>query len=177
MEERIVLETDRLRLRWLTPEDAPFILELYTDPDFLRQIGDRGIHDKASAERYLESDPMTGYARDGFHLNAVVAKEEAHPVGVCGILKRKFLEMPDLGFAMLPAYRRRGYTREAAKAVLRAADTEWRLPRVGAIVSPGNAASLALLQGLGFIDRGLRRPFPASEDDVRWLTRESADSP
>jgi RimJ/RimL family protein N-acetyltransferase len=35
--------TARLRLRRLTLDDAPFILELVNDPDFLRFIGDKGV--------------------------------------------------------------------------------------------------------------------------------------
>ncbi|MEP6821455.1 MAG: GNAT family N-acetyltransferase, partial [Chthoniobacterales bacterium] len=36
-----VLETERLSLRWLTPEDAPFFLELMNDPAFIRNVADR----------------------------------------------------------------------------------------------------------------------------------------
>ena len=37
-----VLETARLRLRRLSEADAPFMLELLNDPDFIRNIADRG---------------------------------------------------------------------------------------------------------------------------------------
>jgi [ribosomal protein S5]-alanine N-acetyltransferase len=47
-----VLSTPRLRLDELEEADAPFILELLTDPDFLRQIGERGLRDPAGARRY-----------------------------------------------------------------------------------------------------------------------------
>jgi hypothetical protein len=39
----MVLESDRLRLRHLTLDDAPFILELVNEPSWLRFIGDRGV--------------------------------------------------------------------------------------------------------------------------------------
>jgi hypothetical protein len=39
----VVRETDRLRLRHLALGDAPFIVALLNDPDWLRYIGDRGV--------------------------------------------------------------------------------------------------------------------------------------
>src|SRR2546429_4560942 len=38
----IILETDRLALRWLTIEDAEFIFDLLNQPSFLQFIGDKG---------------------------------------------------------------------------------------------------------------------------------------
>ena len=42
---RRILDTPRLRLRELVAADAPFVLALLTDPDFVRHIGDRGVRD------------------------------------------------------------------------------------------------------------------------------------
>ena len=38
-----VLETARLALRLFTLDDAAFILELITEPSFVRHIGDKGV--------------------------------------------------------------------------------------------------------------------------------------
>ena len=54
-----VLETARLRLRLLSSSDAPFMLELLNDPDFIRNIGDRGVR---TLEEPITSVP-TSYAR------------------------------------------------------------------------------------------------------------------
>jgi len=39
----IVLETKRLILRKLSPDDAEFVLELLNEPSFLHYIGDREV--------------------------------------------------------------------------------------------------------------------------------------
>src|SRR5947209_16864763 len=39
----IILETDRLVLRWLAAEDAEFIFDLLNQPSFLQFIGDKGV--------------------------------------------------------------------------------------------------------------------------------------
>ena len=48
-----VLETERLVLRPLTLDDAPFVLELLNDPDWLRFIGDKGVRTLEDARHYI----------------------------------------------------------------------------------------------------------------------------
>ena len=61
----IVCETQRLRLRYLTAQDAAFILELLNEPEFIRNIGDRGIRTLEDARRYIHSGTVTGYKKSG----------------------------------------------------------------------------------------------------------------
>lgn len=144
-----VIETARLCLRCVTLADAPVILELHTDPDFLRNIGDRGVHNAADALRYIESGPMASYQRYGFGLYLVELKSPVTPLGMCGLLRRDSHPDAELGFATLPRFRRRGYTLEAARAVVQLAFGTLRLPRIVAIVAPFNAASIRILESLG----------------------------
>ena len=146
----IVAETVRLRLSRLTPGDAPFILELLNDPDFLRFIGDRGVRNPDDAVAYIQNGPAASYQRHGFGLYLVTVRESAVPAGICGLLRRDTLDDADIGFAFLPAFRGQGYALEAAAAVMRHAERDFGLARVVAIVSPGNQASRRLLERLGF---------------------------
>ena len=68
MPPTLPIQTERLLLRELTPADAPFILELVTDPAFLQNIGDRGVRDLDTAARYIADGPAASYARNGFGL-------------------------------------------------------------------------------------------------------------
>ena len=49
----IEIETERLTLRRLSVDDAPFILELLNDPSFLRFIGDKGVRTLDDARKYI----------------------------------------------------------------------------------------------------------------------------
>ncbi len=153
-----MLDTERLTIRRFTADDAAFVYALYNDPDFLRYIGDRGVHSIDDARAYIEAGPIASYARHGFGLYVVEVKPGMQPVGVCGILKRDALDAPDLGFAFLPDHRGRGYASEAARAVLAFARETLGLTRILAITSPDNATSMAVLGKLGFVldrvDRG-----------------------
>ncbi len=145
----IVLETDRLVLRRLTLNDAPFIVELLTDPSFLKYIGDRGVRDQQSARRYLLQGPIASYEKHGFGLYLVFVKESGDPVGICGLLKRDTLPDADVGFAFLPAHWRKGYAAESAAAVLLHGRRAFGLKRIVAITSPDNVASIGVLEKLG----------------------------
>jgi len=145
-----MIETDRLVLRRQTADDAPFILRLLNDPDFLRFIGDRGVRTLAEAEAYIDNGAVASYEAHGFGLYLVEARATGEPIGVCGFVKRDFLDDVDLGFAFLPEHRRRGYAREAAEATIAYGRAELGLGRIVAVVAPENIASAGLLDGLGF---------------------------
>lgn len=145
-----MIETDRLLLRHLTESDAAFVLELLNDLAFLRNIGDRGVRTIEDARAYIRNGPAASYADNGFGLYAVELSGGGGAIGICGLLRRKGLDAVDLGFAFLPAYRARGFGTEAGAAVLAHARSTLGIGRVLAIVSPGNAASEAVLARLGF---------------------------
>lgn len=144
------LETSRLDLRWLTLDDAAFILALINDPDWIRFIGDKSVTNLDAARGYLEAGPLAMYRRLGFGLNRVALKTDDTAIGICGVLQRETLAEPDLGFAFLPEFRRHGYALEAAQAILEHASKVMGLSRVAAILSPQNTASAGLLENLGF---------------------------
>jgi len=164
---REVLETDRLILRRLSTDDAAFILELVNDPDWLRFIGDRGVRTLDDARDYIRKGPVDSYARLGFGLFAVERKEGGPPIGICGLVKRDFLEDVDIGFALLPAFRGKGYAHEAARATMSYAREVVGLDRIVAITSPDNDASGRLLEKIGLRFECMIRISPDSPEEAR----------
>ena len=154
-----VLETERLRLRRLTPDDAAFILKLLNDPSFLRFVGDKGVRDREGAEKYIHQGPMTSYAQHGFGLFHVALKEGDVSIGMCGLLKREVLADVDVGFAFLPQFGGRGYATEAARATIAYGRTALGLNRIVAITAPDNEASQNVLRKIGLrYEKTLRLP-------------------
>lgn len=146
----VVLETDRLRLRRYTEDDAAFVLELVNDAAFARYIGDKGVRSLDDARVMIRRDYLASYDRNGFGSYVVESKEARVPIGSCGLLRRDWLEDVDLGYAFLPAHRSRGYAREAARAVLAYGTKVLGLERIVAVTALDNARSIRLLQDLGF---------------------------
>jgi ribosomal-protein-alanine N-acetyltransferase len=165
----IVCETPRLRLRHLTRDDAPFILELLNEPDFIRNIGDREVRTLADARGYIQNGPVASYNQHGFGLYLVETRDDATPVGICGLLKRNYLDDVDVGFALRAGFRGRGYAFEAAAAVMRHGHQGLGLSRIVAITAPDNDASMKVLRRLGLeFERNIRVPDQAR--DTRLFT-------
>jgi RimJ/RimL family protein N-acetyltransferase len=145
---KVVLETERLELCEMSAVDAELIVAVLNDPDFLRFVGDRGVKTIDDARRYIERI-QASHARHGFGLWIMRRKEDAQTLGMCGLIRRDSLPDVDIGFATLPAFRKRGYTAEAAAATVAFARRVVGLSRLVAITTHDNRASIALLEKLG----------------------------
>ena len=146
-----MIATPRLILRPLDAGDAPFMLALLNDADFIANIADRGVRDEAGAARYIAEGPAAMRAAHGHAMDAVVDRETGRPVGVCGLIRRDFLPAPDLGYAFLPEGRGRGFALEAGRAALADGRDRLGIGHVLAIVNPDNARSIVVLMKLGFL--------------------------
>ncbi len=154
-----VLETDRLRFRQLTVDDADFILRLVNDPAWLRFIGDRGVRTTEDARNYILQRSVASYAQHGFGIWLVALKTGAVPIGTCGLLRRETMPDVELGFAFLPEYRGQGFAREAGQASLAYGRTTLGFTRIVAITDPRNERSIKTLGKLGLqFERLIRLP-------------------
>lgn len=144
-----ILETERLRLRTLDRNDAVFYLALLNTPGFIEFIGDRGIRTVDAAAQAIADGPMAMQAKLGHSIYLVEDKQTGEPLGMSGLIKRDTLEHVDIGYAFLPEHCGKGYAYEAGRAVVSHARNDIGLARLLAITSPGNAASIGLLEKLG----------------------------
>ncbi len=149
-----VFSTTRLRLELFTATDQAFILELLNEADFLRYIGDKGVRTLAEAERYLLEGPLASYTQHGYGLWKVVAKESGETVGMCGLIRRDYLDAPDIGFAFLNRHRAHGYGYEAGVETIAYGRQALGMARILAITQPDNLASITLLRKLGLREEG-----------------------
>lgn len=151
----VSIQTERLQLRELSPAlDAANMLALLNDPGFQAGIGDRGVRTEDQARDYLAGWHGAQYATHGFGHYALELREGGAFIGTAGLIQRPDLAAPDIGYALLGAYHGRGYAEEAARAVMRHARDALGLRALCAIVSPGNAASVRLLEKLGLHREG-----------------------
>ena len=148
--------------------DAGFIFELLNTPKFIQYIGDRGVRSVEQARDFIENRYRASYREHGYGLYSVETRfsqfemlgtsEQKRravltankPIGICGFVRRDSLPGPDLGFAFLPEYERKGYGFESAKAVLEYGRDHLAFTTVFAITSQDNDVSGKLLEKLGF---------------------------
>ncbi len=161
-----ILDTQRLRLRTIGPDDAPFYLGLVNSAPFIANIGDRGIRTLAAAREAILTGPVAMQAARGHSIYLVELAGGAEPIGMAGLIKRDTLPDVDLGYAFLAPHFGRGYASEAARALLVHARDTVGLRRLLAITSLHNHASHALLLKIGMRYQGLMR-LGAEHTDTR----------
>lgn len=152
-------------MRWLTLEDAELMLMIWNDPAFVMHVGDRGIRTIDQARAEISKGAMRLYQDFGFGPYRVALKQGDEAVGICGIFRRDGMDEPDIGFSTLPHYCNCGYAYESASAVVSYARDVLKLPRLVAIVSPENAASIGLIEKLGLQFETMLR-LPGEDHDV-----------
>jgi len=172
----LILETDRLRLRWFTESDtdADFLRALLNDPGWLANIGERNVRTRRQARAWIATRHTAPYGRLGFGFWAVERKSDGVLVGMCGLVKRDTLMEVDVGYALMPAFRGHGYAREAAAACVRYAQDVLGLPEVWGITGPANAASAAVLQHIGLHDAGVTRLVGEERETRVFKSRRAA---
>ena len=173
----LILETERLRLRWFTPTDADadFLRALLNDPGWLANIGERNVRTRRQARTWIATRHTATYGRLGFGFWAVERQSDGRLLGMCGLIKRDTLMEADVGYALMPEFRGHGYAREAAAACLRYAQDVLGLAEVWGITGPTNAASAAVLQQIGLRDAGVTRL--VGEERETWLFKTPRRDP
>jgi RimJ/RimL family protein N-acetyltransferase len=140
------IQTPRLAIGELTAHYAGFIHELLNTPEWIRFIGDRQVKSIDDANQYIDKIRRN----PAIHYWVLELKEESVPIGIVSVVKRDYLAHPDLGFALLPRYGKRGYAHEATSAVLQEMGKQPSRPLVLATVLEENHHSIHLLTKLGF---------------------------
>lgn len=157
------LETERLVLRRITLGDTGLMLAIWNDPAFIHHVGDRGIRTIEDAQDALNKGAFKLYEEHGYGPYCMSLKRDGTQIGICGLFRRDNLDDPDIGFAVLPGYRGKGFVAEAAHAVVTHARDDLGIMTLTAIVSPNNTASIGLIEKLGLkFERGITMP---GEDD------------
>ncbi|HTE20324.1 MAG TPA: GNAT family N-acetyltransferase [Armatimonadota bacterium] len=165
-----VLETPRMLLRRLVPEDLDDLAALYADPEVMHFWPRPYSRD----ETRQELERMTAYYEEhGFGLWATLYKPDGRFIGRCGLLRKTVDGVPELEVAYMIARAcwGRGLATEAARGIAGYAFRELGPPRLVSFI--GEYASL--LEAIGFrvtyavhFDRPT--PLEGGESDLRaWL--------
>lgn len=148
MNHSFLLETPRLLLRHKVLEDAPFFLELNSDPEVIKYTGDGAFKNLEEAEtivRYVISQ----YEKNGYGRWLVSLKETGEPLGWCGLKYHDESGDTDLGYRFMKQHWGKGYATEAGRACLEYGFGTLGLNRIIGRAATGNLASIQVLKKLG----------------------------
>jgi len=168
------LETARLRLRMFAPGDAFEFSSITRDPEVMRFIGEGGPISQEETAANLRKI-VNAFRRRGFGRWAVVHKETNRLVGYCGFSAGVTTPGVELAYLLARPFWGRGLATEAARACLRYAFEELKLPSVSAITRPGNLRSRRVMEHLGM--KFLREEVYLSYDCVHYAVERDEFRP
>lgn len=153
------LVTRRLVLRRITAQDAPALLDIFGDERVAQFLDGPTLTGLAEAQEIV--DWAAEVFRQGHGLRwGITRHDDPRPIGTCGYHRWSAVDArAEIGFDLAPAYWRQGIMTEALRRVLAYGFADMQLNRVQAHVLPSNAASLGLLDSLGFQREGVLRQY------------------
>jgi ribosomal-protein-alanine N-acetyltransferase len=158
MDKSMIVETERLYLREMVPEDAENAYLLNLDPEVTRYTGDDPFGSVEDAREFLKK--YDHYQKYGFGRWAVMRKSDGEFLGWCGLKYTPELDEYDIGFRFFRCYWNMGYATEAATACLQLGFSKLGMRQIVGRVVKGNRASVRVLEKIG-----LRYLAPYTFDD------------
>ncbi len=151
------IRAGRVLLRSLDERDLDALFEVFSDPQVMRYWSSGPLADRAAAETLL-ADIRAKAARRELYQWGVAGVDDDVVVGTCTLLQVDTGNgRAEVGYALAHAQWGRGLMTEALGALIGHAFGELGLRRLEADVDPRNAASIRLLERLGFRHEGLLR--------------------
>ncbi|MEZ4911636.1 MAG: GNAT family N-acetyltransferase [Saprospiraceae bacterium] len=153
-----IITTKRLILRELNYDDVDGIFTLDSDPKVHEFLGNRPLVNLSQCVEIIDKVRQQ-YTKFGIGRWAMIEKESGEFVGWCGL---KYVTEPfnkqqsyyDLGYRLIQKYWGKGYAKESSKAALHYGFDAMKLKEIYAMAHVKNNRSIAIINGLGFVNRG-----------------------
>lgn len=142
--------TARLCLRQLSPDDAPAIFALRTDPE-VNQYLERPLLRRLEEAQDVIQSLNQGVANNSWIFWAIALKDNNQLIGtICIWNISRINSSADIGYELLPGYQGKGIMQEALSQVLDFGFQKMQLNKLQAFTHKNNNKSLQLLQKNGF---------------------------
>jgi [ribosomal protein S5]-alanine N-acetyltransferase len=149
------LSTERLLLRRITVKDAPELFFLRSDPAILQFISKEPAKTMQEVINFLALIDKNIDSNESILWGIVLKEDTTKVIGtICywNIVKENY--RAEIGYALVPAWWRKGIMKEAITKVLEYGFSKMGLHSVEARLNPANTGSSAVLESTGFVKEG-----------------------
>lgn len=136
-------------MRHLGPEDVDALAKLCGDPRAMQYVGDGRTLTPTEVRRWIEISQQK-YAERGYGTSAVIEKARDRFIGYCGVVRAPGNDFDELIYAFHVDSWGKGYATEVASAMLDYVFARSTLNEIYATIAPENAASIRVVEKLGF---------------------------
>jgi ribosomal-protein-alanine N-acetyltransferase len=159
-----IIETNRLILSGISPEQMTYIFENLPKDEIKRILGHRSEEDYQKEE----SKHKNGYSsyNRSFILFLMTDKTSNIIIGRCGIHNWNIEHRrAEIGYVMGDEdYKRKGFMTEAVEVIIEFGFNNMNLNRIDALVGIGNIPSLRLMEKFNFVKEGVLRQHYIAND-------------
>jgi ribosomal-protein-alanine N-acetyltransferase len=149
------LTTDRLLLRRITVGDAPELFFLRSNEQVLEFIDKEPAMNEDEVKAFIEIVNLDIDANQGIIWGIALKENTSVLIGnICFWHLQPQHYRAEIGYALHPAYWRKGIMKEAVWSVLDFGFNQMKLHSIEARISAGNTASAAILESTGFVKEG-----------------------
>jgi [ribosomal protein S5]-alanine N-acetyltransferase len=149
-----VLETPRLRLRHIIPDDFTNLFRMNSNPEVMRYVGDGSI--RTREQMVLELDLLISHyvRKPGLGIWATELKDTTTFVGASGLVYYNNTTDVEIGYRMLPEHWNQGYATEASIGLLDYGFKQLGLKKIVSSAHVENLPSRRVMEKIGmkFVD-------------------------
>jgi RimJ/RimL family protein N-acetyltransferase len=146
------IQTERLLLRRMNPDDAEEILYLRSNDDVMKYIDRERTKTINDAKFFLEKIDGSIESNNGIMWGIALKGKPAKLIGNIGywrLIKEHY--RAEIGYMLHPSFWKKGIMKEALLRVIDFGFDEMNLHSIEANINPGNEASAMLLESTGFV--------------------------
>lgn len=152
-----VLDSERLTLRKIEFEDEIQLYKLLSDEDVARFDYFYPVKSHEQVIKFIERYNEELYENEEITWG-IVLKENNKLIGICCLGDfEEGARRSEVGYSIIQNYWGNGYATEAVKTLIKFGFNYMNLNRIEAIITPGNDASVKVLEKLNFTKEGLVR--------------------
>lgn len=152
-----VLETDRLLLREMTPQDVNALLKLFGNPQVVKFLDMNPIKTADQAEEWMRWIGGIFSSKGGLRWG-IESKVDGEFIGSAGLHSwNREAHYAQLGFDIAQQHWKENYPEEVARAIIRFGWDQMNLNRIEVNMVQGNVALMKIMEHLGFRHEGVFR--------------------
>lgn len=145
------LESERLLLRQITPEDVNEIYALRSNPETMKYIPRPLVITIDQAMEHIKMIQDKIEANEGINW-AITLKNDSKMIGIIGHYRIRWEHFrSEIGYMLLPEYHGKGIITEAIQLMVNYGYNDMKMHSLEAIIDPKNIASARVLEKNNFI--------------------------
>ena len=153
-----MIETERLKIRRITIDDLPWVIEMRTQPEVNKYLGGTRMQNPAAITKrvnfYIDCHEKFGFGSSVMHL-----KDTDEIVGLSGLQPLEETGEIEVGYSMYPKFWRQGFGYECALAWLKYGFETAGLERIVACADKENTGSWRIMEKCGMKYEGIQEHY------------------